>query len=367
MPLNLRKGGNQMPTYTHGGDLLTAQTQYGGPVLDFSANLNPLGMPESVRQAAAAAVTEAIHYPDPLCRTLRAGIAVRDGVRAEQVICGNGAADVLFRLVQAKAPRRALVTAPTFSEYEQALRSVNCHVKHHYLKPERNFDVTEAILKGITPGLDMVFLCTPNNPTGRMIAPDLLNSILHRCEELDILLAVDECFLALSDWGDSSGMAPCLSESKRLFLLRAFTKSYAIPGLRLGYGLSGDKALLEKMSAVGQPWPVSGPAQAAGAACLQAADWPGRARKLIQTERAWLLDQLRVRHLTVWEGQANYLLFRAPGRTDLKALLLERGILVRSCANYVGLGEDYYRAAVRPRAENERLIQALDDILGGNI
>ena len=354
-----------MPTYTHGGDLLTAQTQYGGPILDFSANLNPLGMPESVRHAAAAAVDEAIHYPDPLCRALRAGIAAQSGVAEEQVICGNGAADVLFRLVQARAPRRALVTAPTFSEYEQALRSVGCRVKYHYLKPEQRFDVTETILKGITPSLDMVFLCTPNNPTGRTVAPGLLERILRRCEELDILLAVDECFLTLSDQGDAPGLAPCLRESRHLFLLRAFTKSYAIPGLRLGYGLSGDGDLLERMSAVGQPWPVSGPAQAAGIACLQETDWPNQARKLIQTERAWLLEQLRARHLTVWEGQANYLLFQAPGRTDLKARLLEQGILIRSCANYVGLGEDYYRAAVRPREENERLIQALDAVWGG--
>lgn len=354
-----------MPTYTHGGDLLTAQACYGGPVLDFSANLNPLGMPESVRHAAAAAVEEAVHYPDPLCRTLRADIAAHDGVREEQVICGNGAADVLFRLVQAKAPRRALVTAPTFSEYEQALRSVGCRVKYHYLKPERSFDVTDAILKGITPGLDMVFLCTPNNPTGRIVDPGLLERILRRCGELDILLAVDECFLALSDQGGGPGMAPCLRENRHLFLLRAFTKSYAIPGLRLGYGLSGDEALLEKMSAVGQPWPVSGPAQAAGIACLKEADWPNQARNLIQTERAWLLDQLRARHLRVWEGQANYLLFQAPGQAELKARLLERGVLVRSCANYVGLGEDYYRAAIRPREENERLVQALDAVLGG--
>lgn len=355
-----------MPTYTHGGDILTAQSQYGGPILDFSANLNPLGMPEAVRQAAEKAVAEAVHYPDPLCRALREAIAAHDGVEESQIVCGNGAADVVFRLVQAKAPRRALVTAPTFSEYEQALQASGCRVNYHYLKPERDFDVTDAILKGLTPGLDMVFLCTPNNPTGRTVDPALMEQILRRCEELDILLVADECFLELSERGGTSGLAPKLKESRNLFLLRAFTKSYAIPGLRLGYGLCGDEALLERMSAVGQPWSVSGPAQAAGVACLtQAPDWPARAREVIRTERAWLLDRLRQRGLTVWEGQANYLLFRAPGVSDLKERLMEHGLLIRSCANYVGLGADYYRIAVRPHGENERLIQAMDTVLGG--
>ena len=355
-----------MPTYTHGGDILTAQAKYGGPILDFSANLNPLGMPEAVRQAAMDAVAEAVHYPDPLCRTLREAIAAHDGVRPEEIVCGNGAADVVFRLVRAAAPRRALVTAPTFSEYEQALRASGCRVEYHRLKLEENFDVTDSILEALVPGLDMVFLCTPNNPTGRMVDPSVMERVLRRCEEQDILLVADECFLELSEGGGGAGLAPKLRECGKLFLLRAFTKSYAIPGLRLGYGLCGDETLLERMSAVGQPWPVSGPAQAAGVACLtRAADWPARAREVIRTERDWLMKVLRRHGVTVWEGQANYLLFRVPGRTDLKERLLERGILIRSCANYVGLGADDYRIAVRPHEENERLIQTLGAVLEG--
>ena len=350
-----------MPTYTHGGDILTAAQRYGAPVLDFSANLNPMGMPESVRRAAEESIAGAVHYPDPLCRQLRGGIARRDGVEAEQVICGNGAADVVFRLVLAVGPRRALVTAPTFSEYEQALSAAGCRVSHHYLKPERNFDVTDAILKGITPRLDMVFLCSPNNPTGRRVDRELMKEILCRCEELDILLVADECFLDLSEGGE--GLAPWLRESDHLFLLRAFTKSYAIPGLRLGYGLCRNTELLEEMGKVGQPWSVSVPAQAAGLACLEEADWPERARELIRTERDWLIGMLRDRGLTVWEGEANYLLFRAPGVADLKERLVERGVLIRSCANYVGLGPDYYRIAVRPHGENERLAAALKEVL----
>ena len=121
-----------MPTYTHGGDIWTRSG-----VLDFSANLHPLGMPPQVAQAAREAVTEAIHYPDPLCRALRSAIAERDGVQPEQVICGNGAADLIFRLCLALKPRRALVTAPTFSEYEEGLRLTGCTAEHFLLSPVR--------------------------------------------------------------------------------------------------------------------------------------------------------------------------------------------------------------------------------------
>lgn len=352
-----------MMSYGHGGDILTAEARFGGPVLDFSANLSPLGMPEPVRRAAAEAVADAVRYPDPLCRALRAAIAARDGVEAGQVICGNGAADLIFRLVQARRPKRALVTAPTFSEYEQALESVGCQVERHLLDPGEGFDVTDAILERIVPGVDLVFLCTPNNPTGRPVDRALLGRALRRCGEVGALLAVDECFLELSDQGDGPGLAPWVGETDSLFLLRAFTKSYAIPGLRLGYGLCRDGALLDAMGRVGQPWPVSAPAQAAGLACAALPDWPARARETIRRERAWLLAELRALGLTVWEGTANYLLFRAAGAADLRERLLERGVLIRSCANYAGLDKDYYRVAVRPREENERLIAALKEVL----
>lgn len=351
-----------MAPYAHGGDIRTAQALRGGPVADFSANLNPLGMPPEAARAAADAVADAVHYPDPLCRELRAAIARRDGVEPGQVFCGNGAADVLFRLVLALKPRRALVTAPAFSEYEQALSTVGCRVYRHYLKPERNFDVTEDFLSGIRRGLDLVFLCTPNNPTGRTVPRPLLLRVLEECRRAGARLVADECFLDLSD-GWAEGLAPEVGTHPELFLLRAFTKSYAIPGLRLGYGLCGDEGLLAALEAAGQPWPVSVPAQAAGAACCLRPDWPERARALIARERPWLTQELEKLGLTVWPGQANYLLFRAPGREDLKERLVERGALIRSCANYPGLGPDYYRAAVRPREEAQVLIQALKEAL----
>ena len=352
-----------MKEYTHGGDLVSARTVWKGELLDFSANLNPLGMPEGVRKAAEEAVREAIHYPDPLCRDLGAAIARRDGVATEQVLCGNGAADLVFRLAFSQRPARVLVTAPTFSEYQDAVQAAGGQVVYHRLFPECDFALTEAVLDDLDEGVDMAFFCTPNNPTGQLIDSGLMLRILERCREKGIRAVVDECFLSLSDPGEQMSLAGELEHFPDLVLLRAFTKSYAMPGLRLGYCLSADAALLDGLSRCAQPWSVSGPAQAAGLAALAEPEHPARARQLIALERAWLTDALRALGLQVFPSQVNYILFRAPEVDDLKERLLAHGVLIRSCANYVGLGRDYYRVAVRPHRENEGLIGAMEEVL----
>ena len=349
-----------MAEYTHGGDLLTAQSRYGGAVLDFSTNLNPLGMPPQVKQAAAEA--DGAAYPDPLCRHLRQAIAAHDGVEEGQVICGNGAADLIFRLAFALKPRKALLTAPTFSEYEGALTCVGCQVERYALDIDRDFDLDEGFLKAIVPGVELVFLCTPNNPTGRLMDPELLAEAARRCRDVGARLVVDECFLPLA--GGGAGLAPRLTEFPHLFLLRAFTKSYAMAGLRLGYGLSADLELLETLGRFAQPWGVSAPAQAAGtAAFTRCPQWPEQARALVERERPVLAAGLEGLGCRVVPSQANYLMFQAEHITDLKEKLLQRGILLRSCANYHNLGPDWYRVCVKGGEENRRLLAALKEVL----
>ena len=348
-----------MTNHIHGGDILTARQQFDGEILDFSANINPLGMPKEVYEAVAKAIANAVHYPDPLCRELAQGIAERDGVKPEQIICGNGAADLIFRLVFALRPKEAMVTAPSFAEYEQALDAGGCKVHRHLLLRENKFALTEAIIDSLSPELDMLFLCNPNNPTGSQIEADLLKRILDRCGELNILLVLDECFLELSDNGNTSGMATMLNAYSNLLILRAFTKSYAVPGLRLGYCLSSNSELITKLARAGQPWSVSSPAQAAGLAALRCPEHPAVARELIRTEREYLKREFEALHLTVFPSTANYLLFCTEGIGNLKERLISRGILIRSCANYAGLDKNYYRIAVRQHSENKRLIEAM--------
>ena len=342
----------------HGGDWAGYKAQYGGMPLDFSANVSPLGLPDGVRRAMAQSLENAHLYPDPLCRALRAGLAEHLGQPAEQILCGAGAADLIFRLVLAVRPKTALVTAPTFAEYEQALATAGCSVAFHDLREEEEFRLTDAILPRITPETDLLFLCTPNNPTGWAIPRELLLRIARRCRETGTVLALDECFCSLLDEPEAFTMTGFLEEFPNLIILKAFTKLYAMAGLRLGYCLCREEGLLEKMAACAQPWSVSNVAQAAGIAALQERAYREKTKTLIHSQREFLRRELTALGVQVIGSQANYLFIR----TDLPCLgqrLKERGILLRSCANYRGLDERYYRLAVRLPEENACLLQEM--------
>lgn len=345
----------------HGGDWAGYEAEYGTKPLDFSANVSPLGLPEGAQAAAAASLAAADAYPDPLCRALRGAIAESEQVDAAWCLCGCGASDLIYRAVLAKKPRRAVVTAPTFSEYEAALALTGCEVAHYFLKEETNFLLQPDVLDAITPETDMVFLCEPNNPTGRTTPRKLLLAALERCREVGALLVVDECFGAFLEDPTGHTMKAYLMQYPNLLILNAFTKLYAMAGLRLGYCLCSDSALLEAMRAAGQPWPVSGVAQAAGVAALREKEYVRALRALIAAERPWLRRELEGLGFRVVPGEANYLLFSSP--VSLVGPLRRRGILLRHCANYHGLGQQWYRTAVRKHEENERLIAALRAVL----
>ena len=344
----------------HGGDWAGYRAEFGRDALDFSANVSPLGLPEGVARAITAALPTADRYPDPLCRELRAKLALHEGVPAEQILCGNGAADLIFRLVWAKKPRRALVTAPTFAEYATALESVGCTVERFFLREQEDFAVTDAFCAAIRPGVDMVFLCQPNNPTGQLTALPLVEQVLRRCAACGTLLVVDECFLDFLPDHALHTAKGLLGEGD-LVILKAFTKLYGMAGVRLGYALSADAELLARMQAAGQPWAVSGLAQAAGIAALDETEYVAQVRALIETQRPVLADGLRALGLRVIEGRANYLLFRAP--EALGAALRRKGAVLRSCGNYPGLDAGWYRTAVRTENENRQLLALLAETL----
>lgn len=345
----------------HGGDWAGYRAEFGCDALDFSANVSPLGLPAGVAAAITNALPTADRYPDPLCRELRAALAGAEGVPADWILCGNGAADLIFRLALAVRPRRALLPAPTFAEYEAALQTVGCAVQRVFLREENEFAVTEEFIDAVTPETDIVFLCQPNNPTGQVTPPALVERLVRRCAECGAVLVVDECFLDFLPDRDAWTAKQLLRDAPQLVILKAFTKLYAMAGVRLGYALCGDAALLEKMRGAGQPWAVSSLAQAAGLAALQETAYADAVRALIAEQRPRMAAGLRALGLRVMDGQANYLLFRAT--PDLGEKLRRRGAVVRSCANYPGLDAAWYRTAVRTAEENTRLLQIMGEIL----
>ena len=341
--------------YAHGGDIYT----YKG-MLDFSVNVNPLGPSERVVDAAKRGVERAAEYPDSRCGRLREALAEKKGIPVERFIAGNGAADLFFSLVLAERPRKAVIPVPAFSEYGQALRTVDCSVREYFLKKENNFCMTEDFLNELTPETDITFLCSPSNPAGQVIPGELLRKIADRCEACGIRLVVDECFIDFLTEPAEHTVERMTERYPCLFVVQAFTKIHAVPGLRLGYGITSDTELIERMQQVRQPWSVSIPAQEAGIAALGDEERVRAAREVTCRERARMEKELRECGVEVVPSQANFILMHSP--YDLFTHLKDRGILIRDCSNYSGLGKGWYRTAVRRKEENDCLLEAVRQI-----
>ena len=341
--------------FPHGGDLYGKQV-----VCDFSANINPLGIPAPVRAALHGAVDACAAYPDPFARELTHALAARYGLRPEQIFCGAGASEIFFRLADCLGGKNVLLPAPTFAEYERALTHFGCTLRFHTLRAEENFDLTARILDEITEEIGAVFLCTPNNPTGRLISEQLMRAVVSRCRETGAWLMVDECFLDFCE-GAFSARA-LLGEYDRLVVVRAFTKLHALPGVRLGWCMCGDPAVIEGLRRAGPPWNVSSFAQAAGLAALTMDGFEDETARYVAERRRALREGLTALGLTVVDGAANYLFFRS-SRTDLCTQLAARGILLRDCSNFRGLSAGDYRCAVRTEEENALLLGALREVL----
>ncbi len=347
--------------YQHGGDIYSQKIS-----MDYSVSLNPLGLPEGVKNAVKEAAENCSCYPDSESRSLTKALAEFWCIPQDTVICGNGAADLIFNLVLALKPGQAVIPIPTFSEYAQALRGVGCRIEEFVMEEKAGFaldtDKFCRFLEKNGDSLQMAFLCNPNNPTGLTVPRTGIERIMQICEDRGILLVVDECFCEFLDDSSEISAVPLIPRYRNLFILKAFTKTYAMAGLRLGYGICRNEALLERMKQVRQPWPVSSVAQAAGIAALKEEAYVADAKMLIEEERRFLREGLESLGFRVWDSQANYLFFkdvrRVPER-ELFQALLEKGILIRSCANYSGLSGRYYRIGVKSREENQKLLNAM--------
>ena len=382
----------------HGGDI------YERPgVLDFSANINPYGPPEKVREAMRDSIERANDYPDPYCRKLREKTALSKGVPEDLVLFGNGAAELIYQFAYALPKgKAALIVSPTFCEYEAALRAAGVYARHFLLPSGNGFvpdemwigelvkrisksrSAEETVSKdGITQKrldkngitgenivqrgvpenvipegeIGAVFLCSPNNPTGIMLPPESLK----RIADTGVRVFCDLSFMDFSDKKEFYDIPALIKAYSNLVFLFSFTKSFAIPGIRLGYAVCSDRDFLERMSEKAQCWNVSVIAQAAGIAALDCGEWLEESVEKIKAEREYLFMELGDCGLKIYESCANFLLLYS--EKNLVRALAEKGIQVRDCSDYAGLSEGFFRTAVRKREENERLIRAVREIL----
>ncbi|MDO4518906.1 MAG: threonine-phosphate decarboxylase CobD [Eubacteriales bacterium] len=345
-----------MKMHKHGGDIYHSEN-----CLDFSANCNPLGVPESVKQAIIESFTHLAHYPQVGYEPLKKAIAQYEKCDENYVICGNGAAELIYTLCHAAKPKKALIPAPTFAEYELALESIDCEITYVPLDASNGFTIDQSICEWITEDIDILFLCNPNNPTGILIEREELLKIAQKCKQNDTLLVIDECFLDFVKHPDVYTLLDELYRFENVFLLKAFTKRYAMAGVRLGYGLCSNQDLLDKMKGSVQPWNLSVMAQYAGIAALKEHSYVEEARQIIFEEQEYLKKELTACGLEVFPSTSNYIFFHGP--VGLKDKCAKHNVLIRDCSNYTGLADGWYRVAVLLHEENTQLIEVLRHIL----
>ena len=329
----------------HGGDIFDKDILY-----DFSSNVNPLGMPENVRKILVSSVDLWEKYPDCKCRELIKKLSVYENISPENIVCGNGADDLIFRIKYALNPKKILICEPTFSEYERAFSDSD--IKKYILKEENNFNIQGDILNYIND-VDMVIICSPNNPTGIIPDINIIKSIAEKCTEKNITLLFDECFLDFAENAENLSIKNYLN--KNTIVLKAFTKIYAMAGLRLGYALFGDSKTAEKIKNTGQFWSVSCPAQTAGIYALDEKNYIKNTVKYIKREREYLTENLRKYNIKVFDSSVNFILLKTD--IPLYKILLKDKILIRK--DLSGLDDKFYRMAVRTHEENEYFINTI--------
>lgn len=347
----------------HGGNIYGNEIEY-----DFSVNLNPLGPPKSVQDALVAALNHVEEYPNPEYRELRRGLANYWQLAEEQLVPGNGASELIPGIIRTLSPKNCMVTAPCYSGYETALSAAAPSSRIHRipLRAEDDFTLPENICQEIArvkPNL--LILTNPNNPNGKRISANRLREIADACRAAGTVLLVDECFLALSGGDEDSLIHRIRSESLPAVVLRAFTKTFAIPGVRLGYAVCSAPTA-ERIRRELPEWNLSVFAQYAGTAALEAAaggtsGYLAASVEMIAREREYLTAELEKLGLRVFPSDANYILFQSRDR-ELHQKLLDKGILIRDCRDYHGLTAGFYRTAVRTHRENTALLRCLRNI-----
>ncbi|MEF9939515.1 MAG: aminotransferase class I/II-fold pyridoxal phosphate-dependent enzyme [Clostridium sp.] len=349
--------------YRHGGDI------YGNDKikLDFSVNTNPLGIPESVKQAVLNGTDDWSCYPDSKCRELKAELVAfyekrfdeQADISQTDFICGNGASDLLYSLVFALQPKKALIFAPAFDEYEKALHAVGCEIQLIYLEESENFSMEDIDSNYFLNDVDMVILGNPNNPTGRVLSSTQLKKWADSCLQKRIFLIIDESFnWFLKDW-EKDTMVPYLPEYHNIFILNAFTKIYAMAGLRLGYGICKNKRVVEEIEKCRQPWSVSVPAMHAGLQALKEETFIEETERTISKERTFLAEELEKLGFQVFPSDVNFLLIKRSNQIDYDGACKAEGILIRCCDGFEGLTDDFYRVSVKLHEENEQLLLCL--------
>lgn len=346
----------------HGGDIYNNKVN-----MDFSVNINPLGIPHSVKEAMSDALSYADRYPDMACSGLKKAISeyfTQQGcsIQSEDVIPGNGASELFMAIAHAIKPQKAVLLGPGFFGYEHVLRAVGCDIGYFLLDEQSDFSPAarlDALMDMLIDDTDIFFIANPNNPTGYLADSTFMKQIIGHCKEKHIYVVADECFMGFCEKNYS--VLSLLCDYDNLIVVRAFTKLFAIPGVRLGYMLSKNEAVRQKVQRNLPEWNVSVLAQMAGEACIKESEYIKETASYVSRQRRLLSDGLKKLGFKVYKSDADFILFHS--KLPLYDILLNKGILIRDCSNYVGLSEGYFRVAVKIYDENVRLLKVIGECI----
>ena len=335
-----------MERYEHGGQVYDAAGR-AGDWLDFSANINPLGLSEKVLRTLEENLRGVVNYPDPQAAELKRAIAQRYDVPESQLVVLNGAAEFFYLYLNATRPKRVIIPVPSFSEYERAARAAGCDVELVIAKAEEGFSLDVSRLRG-----DCVIIGRPNNPTGNVITAE---EILRLAEVSSVV--VDESFI---DFLDVESVRRLVSD--KISVVQSLTKIFAIPGLRLGFAVV-EENLARRLNLSKDVWNVNFLAQKAGVAALTDEDYLRRTRTWLAAEKNFFVERLsNLSGVEVFPPSANFVLFRHEQAERILKDLQREKILLRSCANFAGLDGSYLRSAIRSRKENLQLFKVLENL-----
>ena len=335
----------------HGGEIYDKKIE-----LDFSVNLNPMGCPEEVLDAALLAARETANYPDITQTEFRKAVAKAEGIQGDNIVGGNGASELLMAIVNMIRPKKALLPVPSFYGYEHVLHSVpGCEIEHYILS--ESFELAESFADAINESTDIVILGNPNNPTGRVISKNVLIRIMDRCKETGTALIVDECFIKLSNGGISA--RNYINDYPDLYVVDAYTKLFSIPGVRVGFAITCAENAKELWRYLPE-WNMSVFANRAGIMCAELTgegSFTKKSQEMIAREREYLVKELSALGIRTYPSDTNFILIQSDRK--LYNILINKGILIRDCRNFAGLDEGFYRIVVRDHESNLRLISEI--------
>lgn len=357
-------------TPVHGGDLAATARRYGldpAALVDFSANINPLGVPHGVRTVLARGQSRNVEsYPERDGTPLLQEIVERLHVPADHVVIANGSAALIDAAIRAISPARALVPVPAFSEYGRALDALGCERRSLQLDPDRGFVLDAVALAGAIErwAPQLVILTNPHNPSGALVTRDAMQRVLEQAGHAGTWVLLDEAFI---DYAPDDSVCSCIASMQHVVVLRSLTKFYAMPAIRVGFALAA-QTLAGRMRTLLPSWPVSTIALEAGAAALSDPAYDRRTVASNVERRDQLCHALQELGLHVVPAAANFVMTELPkGLTSASAahwLLTEFGCYVRECSDYQGLDErSFLRIAVKDESSNARLLAALAQLV----